>query len=442
MYIIVRIAGHVNRKANEKQNFIDRVTSENSDGFLSPSDGGIREVMMEKGTEKTWTLIRVLREELAGGLYPEGSRFPSEYDLAERFGVHKSTANKAVSILTAEGLLARGARGAGTRVLRRCRFPRGILGFVGSLNHAYPTAVLRGMQKMALAHGYLTTVFSPSQEEEADCLELLPGSGIAGAVICRSGLLFRDSTLPVVHVDSDTLLDYTGLHGVDSDKYAGARMILAEACRCGRRNIALYVRKHRHTSSWLAGFLDEMESQKIGNPRDRVFTAVECTDCEARQNLRRMMERLPGLNMIACDSDERAELIAEAAMTEHIDCPGRIALSGAGNLPGIGKRWKFSSLEQHPSQIGSTACASLIELVEGRIPEAPVREYIPPSPVNFFYMRRQEQDAEEQTMRTGSIRTEPPRGKAVLIPPQNRASLRSPRGLTAGLMKKNGEKEK
>ena len=345
---------------------------------------------MGKSEEKTEMLVRVLREELSGGVYPEGGRFPSEYDLAERFGVHKSTANKAVSILTTEGLLARGVRGSGTRVLHRSRFPRGTLGFVGSLNHAYPTAVLSGMQKMALAHGYLTTVFSPSQEEEAGCLELLPECGIAGAIICRSGLLFRNGTLPVVHVDSDTLLEHTALHGVDSDKYAGARMILAEACRCGRRNIALYVRKHRHTSSWLAGFLDEMADQKIERPFDRVFTAVECTDCEARQNLRRMLERLPGVDMIVCDSDERAELIAEAAMAEHIDCPGRIALSGAGNLPGIGRRWKFSSLEQHPSQIGSTACALLIELAEGRTPESPIREYIPPSPINFFYMRRTE----------------------------------------------------
>lgn len=339
---------------------------------------------MEEQSGKTGMLVRTLREELAEGRYPEGSRFPSEYDLAERFGVHKSTANKAVSILAADGWLVRGARGSGTRVLRSRRFPRGILGFVGSLNHPYPTAVLRGMQKMALASGYLTTVFAPSQEEESNCLELLPGAGIAGVVICRSGLLLRNGGLPVVHVDSDLLLDHTDLHGVDSDKYGGARMILAEACRCGRRNIAVYVRKHRYTSSWLSGFLDEMTEQGIADPLSRVFTAVECTDCETRRNLRRMIDRLPGLDMIVCDSDERAELIAEAAAAEKIDCPGRIALSGAGNLPGIGKRWKFSTLEQHPAQIGSTACAVLIDLLEGRVPETPVREYIPPSPVDFL----------------------------------------------------------
>lgn len=344
---------------------------------------------MEQNLDKTGQIVDVLRQELADGIYPVGGRFPSEYDLAERFQVHKSTANKAVSMLAAEGLLVRGGRGAGTRVLRQMKFPRGILGFVGSLNHPYPTAVLRGMQKMALTHGFLTTVFAPSPEEESDCLKLLPESGLAGAVICRNGLLLKSDRLPVIHVDSDLLLEHTDLHGVDSDKYAGARMILAEACRCGRKNIALYVRKRHETSPWLSGFLDEMSEQHISNPQERIFTAVECTACEARQNLRWMLQRIPDLNMIICDSDERAELIAEAAFEEKIDCPGKIALSGAGNLPGIGNRWKFASLEQHPAQIGSTACVALIKLLEGSIDHT-VREYIPPAPVNFFCLKMQD----------------------------------------------------
>ena len=160
---------------------------------------------MEQNIDKTGQIADVLRQELADGIYPAGGRFPSEYDLAERFQVHKSTANKAVSMLAAEGLLVRGGRGAGTRVLRQMKFPRGILGFVGSLNHPYPTAVLRGMQKMALAHGFLTTVFAPSPEEEADCLKLLPESSLAGVVICRNGLLLKNDSLPVIHVDSDLL---------------------------------------------------------------------------------------------------------------------------------------------------------------------------------------------------------------------------------------------
>lgn len=48
---------------------------------------------------------------LAAGKYPGGTRFPSEYELAERFGVHKITANKAVSLLVNEHLLKRGSRG-------------------------------------------------------------------------------------------------------------------------------------------------------------------------------------------------------------------------------------------------------------------------------------------------------------------------------------------
>ena len=56
-------------------------------------------------------LTETLKLELSNGQYPRGTKFPSEYELAERFGINKTTANRAVTQLVNLGLLERGVRG-------------------------------------------------------------------------------------------------------------------------------------------------------------------------------------------------------------------------------------------------------------------------------------------------------------------------------------------
>lgn len=50
-------------------------------------------------------LSRVCREDVAGGRFGPGEKFPSERELAERFGVSRATANKVISNMVAENLL-------------------------------------------------------------------------------------------------------------------------------------------------------------------------------------------------------------------------------------------------------------------------------------------------------------------------------------------------
>jgi len=59
-----------------------------------------------------------LARELSDGLYPVGSRFPTEQALCARFGLGRHTVREAIRGLTDQGLLSRQA-GSGTRVLAR-----------------------------------------------------------------------------------------------------------------------------------------------------------------------------------------------------------------------------------------------------------------------------------------------------------------------------------
>jgi GntR family transcriptional regulator, histidine utilization repressor len=59
-----------------------------------------------------------LRDGIAAGIWPEGSKIPSEFELMERFGASRMTVHRAVREMSAEGLLLR-IQGVGSFVQRQ-----------------------------------------------------------------------------------------------------------------------------------------------------------------------------------------------------------------------------------------------------------------------------------------------------------------------------------
>ena len=112
--------------------------------------------------ESVESICRILRRELEEGIFAPRGKFPSEYELAQRFSVNKKTANKAVSLLANQGYLLRGTRGQNTRVAASLPFPKGYFLLLASqyLN-SYVTKILRGMQRTALQHNYLVCWAAP-----------------------------------------------------------------------------------------------------------------------------------------------------------------------------------------------------------------------------------------------------------------------------------------
>ncbi|MFF7453581.1 FadR/GntR family transcriptional regulator [Kitasatospora sp. NPDC008115] len=76
------------------------------------------------------TAIDQLREQLSAGVWPVGSRIPTEHELAERLGIGRNTVREAIRVLVHAGMLV-SRQGEGT--------------FVRSTSD--PAAVLRGVQR-------------------------------------------------------------------------------------------------------------------------------------------------------------------------------------------------------------------------------------------------------------------------------------------------------
>ncbi len=151
--------------------------------------------------EKLEPILKTLRRELKDGRYAHLAHFPSEYELSERFGVNKKTANKAVSLLVAGGLLVRGTRGQGTRVVSGLLFHREQIAFIGELTSPYYANVFHGIQNAAMSRRYLVTYLSPSGRI-ADVLKMLSHSPVKGIVTHAYGRL-ETAGIPVVYIDHE-----------------------------------------------------------------------------------------------------------------------------------------------------------------------------------------------------------------------------------------------
>lgn len=115
-----------------------------------------------------WSSIAAaLREEIAAGTYAQGTKLPTEAQLALRFGVNRHTVRRALGALAEAGLV-QPRRGAGV--------------FVTSVPTDYPLGRRVRFHQNVLANGrtpsrrMLRTETRPASAEEAEALALPPSS--------------------------------------------------------------------------------------------------------------------------------------------------------------------------------------------------------------------------------------------------------------------------
>ena len=320
---------------------------------------------------KVENILEILKNELTTGKYPSGTRFPSEYELAERFGVHKITANKAVSLLVNEHLLKRGSRGSGTYVLSPEKFPRGRIAFIAPLQIMYAEMILSGIQEYALKNDFAVTVFTPPLEHLVELVERLDSAEYQGIITIYYGIL--NSSLPTIYIERVA----KDKHCVNCTDRKGGYLIMDALLARGHRDIVIFslgkrISKHNER---IEGFYDAM--LQYG------FTRAECekrTFCppyllsrhEIKLLLRDILLQYPAVTAIATDSDNDALHLIGVAREMNVSLPGKIYITGFGNLHYVSEVYGFASVDQRAERIGAIACARLIE----GLPEKPLNEIV------------------------------------------------------------------
>lgn len=332
-----------------------------------------------------------LKNLLGTGAYPAGARFPSEYELMERFQVSRLTANKAVALLVAEGLLDRGRRGSGTFVRRERKFPRGWLAAIEDFNHPYNMGMIAGAAETAFANDCMLSVFKPdSQLGISRILMQLASSDCLGVLetAYNIGFLPADFPKPVICLDiGSEPQNGRHLHSVMCDNFGAAHEMMSRIIASGKKEIVvLGIESTLNRKQRIAGFTAAMQEYKIADPAARRFIMHHGSRYEVKTALQKILRQFPKVDFIATDSDDIVYRIMDVFRENQFPGSEKIGLSGFGNVHGIADLHRIPSVDQHPWHIGKEAVNALLEIVRNGEPEEPLLIQVPAELVNTEYL--------------------------------------------------------
>lgn len=214
-------------------------------------------------------IYQKLREEIAEGHYPPGSRLPTEAEMMRRFSVSRATVRHALELLRREGLLVR-IPAKGTFV-RQQEVPVATTKLIALLaldvQLDFFGKIIRGAEQEATAYGYKLVVRSTDNdaERERQCLIELQ-SHVAGFVIAPAtgnqnhvhyGQLLVQG-VPFVFVDR--YLPEFNVDRVTSDNVHGGYLATRHLLELGHRRIGVIsARKATTCSERLRGYQQALE---------------------------------------------------------------------------------------------------------------------------------------------------------------------------------------
>ena len=334
---------------------------------------------------KITDIAEILAAELAAGKYPPGARFPSEYELAERFGVGRVTVNKAVSMLVSAGRLERGVRGSGTRVRARNVYPRKHVVYLGNFTHPFFARVLHGVCAAAFFRDYGVESAIPDLASLAGYLDKVCASNHYAGIITNGYSMLDPERwpVPVVYVDTcNPEYDPACFH-VANRNYEGARRLAEAVLAHGHREIAVYTNcdylsSHRYYR--VNGFLDALRAAGIDRVEERLFVGMNYSTFDAAAVLGEIRSRFPETTVIMTPTDNLAQVICQVLLKEG---SSDICVTGFGNVTGISDVYGIAGADQHPFHLGTEACNMLLDLYEGKLDRSVNIRYVDVEPVNL-----------------------------------------------------------
>lgn len=349
-----------------------------------------KEAMAEKGFVYEG-IKRRLKAQIENGELPEGSRVPSEYELARRLDVSRNQTRQALRELELEGYVVR-RRGSGSYVAPADN--RVVTSAVGRNNtvalvfpqylSGYSRDVVHGFMERIATSGYQTIAYNVQfdEESEAKSLRAIAESGVSGlavwiehnnAACCSLIQELRQRGFPVVLIDR--CLPSVDVDYVVADNVAiGYRLTKALIDR-GHRRIAFIGSKRGNPSSIAdrrTGYIRALEEEGI-SPDDRLAAHIreEVYD-DPSVVVRDLMGLYDRPSAIFCLHDFVALLLYEELARLGYRLPEHVELAAVENFhPQKHDHVPMIVLEERGLDIGATSASLLLaRLVE---PSAPVK---------------------------------------------------------------------
>lgn len=322
-------------------------------------------------------LVRELKNRILSGEFPPGGKFPSDFDLAEEYGVSKLTVNKAVSILACDGFIRRGIRRSPSIVLNDLPARETpLLVHIGEIIPPTITHIIQGIQRGAFMKGYMLALITERENMENTLHKICNDRNVKGIFVSSFDPLTPPKPLPVVYIDTE-YPRHPERNTVNCDNYTGGRLAMEELISKGHRNILILsiAQEVPHMKERRRGMTDVMRENGIADAEKRIFYMTMHETSYELNRLKEMQRNFPGFTAVATDSDDTAALFQRECARRGIRIPGDISVTGFGNLTWVRHTYHVTTVDQQPFEMGRCAAEVLIDLIEGRR-SAPVHETV------------------------------------------------------------------
>ena len=228
----------------------------------------------------------ILRREIAEGVFRDGQTLMTEEELRFRFNVSRQTVRQAIALLEDDGLVDR-RRGSGTYVRHGPRKRQGTIhvGVVTTYitDYIFPS-IVQGMESVLNANGAvmnLSATYNDSKTERNILERMLDGQvdgliieGTRTAMQAENEDLYRrleERNIPLLFMNGYNP-ELSQIPHVVMDDYGGGRIAAREVLSRGyRKPGGMFKTDDRQGKERLKGYLDEMASQGIEVPEDRLL---------------------------------------------------------------------------------------------------------------------------------------------------------------------------
>ena len=308
---------------------------------------------------KVESLYEMLLEQIRRGNYKAGEKFPSEYELADMYGINKSTANKAVGMLVANNYLHRTLGRGGTIVSANNYISKGVIGYKMLLlsGGTYSAQLLKGAQMAASANGY-SLQYMEYEFPEDEHWERIGNMPLKGVLFTASSCPPDDFKLPAINVGISQKGNY-----LFSDSYRGGQLAAEHLYSRGHRRVVCISNEKREGLA-ASGFFDRMKEFGIhGNNCRHLPIADDNMNCAA---VWEHVNQKSGVTAAFCISDMVAMRMMLYLRSVDVLVPRDFSICGFGYMRLIQKVCPMTSIDQFPLDMGYSACTNLIHLIEGK----------------------------------------------------------------------------
>ena len=320
--------------------------------------------------------------QIESGVYPYGSRLPSENDLAARFGISRQTVRQAIGALEADGFVNR-VRGSGTFVADLKSAPRQATRNIGVITtyldeYIFPSLIL-GIESVLSRENYTMSlgVTHNRTDNESRTLTNLNLTGFDGLIVegTKSAMdnpnaPFYENLIqqgiPVVFVNGY----YQRLNPmfVTMDDSAAGELACNALIQYGHKRIgAIFKSDDMQGRERYLGYCNALKKAEIDIDEEAVlwYTTEEIGKLFGGNMDTAVLKRLRGCTAVVCYNDQIAVRFAALLKRRGLRVSKDISISSFDNSPLAKKSvYNLTSVVYPGQQIGAMAAEMLLKYLQ------------------------------------------------------------------------------